>query len=138
MKTIAFTVYGIARPKGSTSSFAVTTKEGKTKVVTTQANKNTKVWQREVSAVAQNYVPKDGLLNGAINITLRFYLRRPESVSSAKRPYPTVKPDFDKLTRTVCDSLKGKIYTDDSRICKATILKCYGDPPRVEIEVEEM
>ena len=129
---ISFTVRGEAKPKGSTRAFVVAGK-----AITTSANKNTKEWQHLVAAAAQEHAPEK-LYDEAVAVSMNFYLRRPASVSEKKRPYPTVKPDSDKLIRTVLDSLKGIIYSDDAKVVMIFATKEYGDPPRVEITVRRI
>lgn len=129
---IRFTAYGIPQPKGSTKAFVV-----KGKAVTTSDNTKLRPWHEVVAYVAQGYRPRDGLLQGPVVVELLFYLLRPKSVSMKKRPLPTVKPDLDKLTRGVCDALKGTIYGDDSQVVSMKVDKVYGNPPRVEVSVRE-
>jgi Holliday junction resolvase RusA-like endonuclease len=56
-----------------------------------------------------------------------FYLDRPSSVSTVKRPYPIVPPDIDKLLRGVQDSLTGVVYEDDAQIVRVLAWKVYAD-----------
>ena len=141
---ISFTVYGTPVPKGSTTPYPimkdgkpVLSKTGRPVVVTQNANPKTKDWQRLVSLSAQEHRPEK-LFDGPVEVALLFYLYRPQSVSEKKRPMPTVKPDLDKLIRAILDGLKGKIYSEDARVCKVQASKHYGDPPRVEIVVSEI
>jgi len=129
---ISITVYGEAKPKGSTRAFVVNGK-----AITTTDNPNTKEWQRLVADAAQFFRPEK-LYDGAVAVHLEFYFYRPKSVSAKKRPNPTVKPDLDKLVRSILDALKGVIYTEDARVCSVVASKHYADPPRVEIEVGEI
>lgn len=48
---------------------------------------------------------------------------------------PTVKPDFDNVSKIICDSLNGIAYNDDSQIVDATIKKFYSETPRVEVKI---
>jgi len=136
-KTIKFTVYGIAQPKGSTKAFTYYDRnQGKYRAATTSDNTKTKPWQELIASAAQEHRPEWGIHDGAVILSAKFYFFRPKSASATKRPYHTVKPDLDKLTRSLGDALKGIIYTDDSRVIRQNVTKDYGDPPRVEIEVE--
>jgi len=69
-----------------------------------------------------------------------FYLDRPSSVSTAKRPHPTVPPDLDKLLRAVGDSCSGVIYDDDSQVIRTLAWKVYADnrEPGAFIRVAEL
>ena len=131
--TVSFTVYGEAKPKGSTRAFVVNNR-----AITTANNPNAKEWQRLVATTAQTHRPADGPYQGAVEVTAKFYFLRPKSVSAKKRPHHTVKPDLDKLVRNIGDALKGVIYAEDARIVHITAEKHYSDTPRVEITVKEV
>lgn len=135
---IKFRVVGKPEPKGSKSAFPIRRKDGGIGVATKEANPNAKGWMDLVGAEAQRHVPEGGLIDGPVRLTLLFTLLRPKSISEKKRPFPTVKPDIDKIERAVMDGLAGKIYTDDSRVVQKVSGKQYGDTPGVEITVEEM
>lgn len=126
---IQFTAYGIPQPKGSTKSFVV-----KGRAITTSANAKVKPWQEIVAYAAQTHRPPQ-IWVGGIRIRLHFYFLRPKSVSAKKRPHHTVKPDVDKITRGVLDSLTGVIWADDSQVCSMTVCKSYGDSPSVEVQI---
>ena len=127
---VKFTVYGEAKPKGSTRAFVVA---GKAR--TTTNNPNAKDWQQLVAMSAQQYRPAGGPYQGAVKLYAHFYFSRPASVSEKKRPHHTVKPDLDKLIRNIGDALKGVIYEEDARIDQIVATKSYDTIPRVEIEV---
>jgi Holliday junction resolvase RusA-like endonuclease len=129
---VKFTVYGKPETKGSTRAFVVNGK-----AVTTNDNPKTKHWQTLVAWEAQRNRPGE-IIQGAVEVKLKFYFIRPKSVSEKKRPHHIVKPDIDKITRSVLDGLKGTIYSDDSVVIKLVVDKEYGDPPRCEIEVMEV
>jgi Holliday junction resolvase RusA-like endonuclease len=66
----------------------------------------------------------------AVAITLVFLFERPAShwtesgklnAAGRARPHPTVKPDFDKVTRAVSDGLTGSIVEDDCQVTIAQI-----------------
>ena len=71
-----------------------------------------------------------------LEIELEFFLSRPKSV---KRMFPSVKPDGDKLTRSICDSIvKAGIVPDDSQFVDYIIRKRYADEsgPRTIIRIK--
>ena len=125
---IKFIVYGTAKSKGSYKGF---TRDGKM----IPDNPKSKDWQHLVAVSAQQYRPKSGPFDEAVQIIATFYFARPKSVSEAKRPYMTVKPDIDKILRAILDGMSGIIYTDDARIIRVVVEKHYCTIPRVEIEV---
>lgn len=128
---IKFTAYGKPETKGSTKAFV---RGGR--AIITNDNPKTKAWQTIVAWEAQRNRPGD-IIQEAVQVNLKFYFLRPKSVPVKKRPFHTVKPDIDKITRAVLDGLKGTIYSDDSVVVKLIVEKEYGDPPRCEIEVKE-
>jgi Holliday junction resolvase RusA-like endonuclease len=56
---------------------------------------------------------------GPVEVEANFYFTRP---ISAKRMYPSVRPDLDKLVRALLDALKRTILNDDSQV---VVLKAY-------------
>ncbi len=128
---VSFTVYGFAAGKGSTTAFY----SPKQKRTFTHSPKSTQNWERLVKDVAQQHVSPDGLLDGPLQMQLRFYLPKPKSAPKTKRTWPDKKPDLDKLIRAVGDALTGVLYTDDARIVAVTASKDYDVAPRVEIVV---
>jgi Holliday junction resolvase RusA-like endonuclease len=70
----------------------------------------------------------------ALRISFTFRIARPAGHWGAKglKPsaprWPKTKPDWDKLARATCDSLKGTVYDDDSRIVASETMKVYADP----------
>ena len=129
---IAFAVYGIAEPQGSSRAFV----RGGRAVVTSD-NPDLHTWRQVVAYTAQQHRPAT-LLRGPVSVGLRFYFHRPKSVSEKARPRPSVKPDLDKLARGILDALTGIIWVDDSQVVEFMHLgKYYDNAPRVEIEVSE-
>jgi Holliday junction resolvase RusA-like endonuclease len=70
-----------------------------------------------------------------LKVTLLFVVRRPKSTPK-KRVYPVVRPDWDNYAKLVMDAGNGYLWADDSQVCSCLTNKVYGDPPRIEIEVE--
>jgi Holliday junction resolvase RusA-like endonuclease len=50
----------------------------------------------------------------------------------------SVKPDIDKLSRSVLDAITGGIVKDDSQVIILNARKEYGDKPGVLIRVAEI
>lgn len=63
-----------------------------------------------------------------IRLVVTFILPRPASAPS--RRFPTTRPDLDKLTRAVCDSLTSVAYVDDSQVVELHVTKRFprGEP----------
>jgi len=81
------------------------------------------------------------LIEGSTRVDLVFTLPRPKSVSKARRPHPTTKPDLDKLIRATLDAISLPRYvqllTDDSIVTDIHAAKRYADntPTGVRITI---
>ena len=65
-------------------------------------------------------------------------MRRPKTVKVRKRPLPIVKPDLDKLVRSVLDALSGVVFADDAQVTGLLTVKRYeqaGVPVGVQVHV---
>jgi Holliday junction resolvase RusA-like endonuclease len=77
-----------------------------------------KQWEGKVREALAGLDP----LAGPLTVELWFWVQRPSSVT---RPYPSVVPDIDKLTRAVLDGMKGAIE-DDSRVVDLEVHERYA------------
>ena len=73
--------------------------------------------------------------DGYVTMTMLFTFVRPKSVKAKKRPDMTVKPDLDKLCRTVLDALTGVAYKDDSQVIGIIANKRYGEVEMLHVKV---
>jgi len=132
---ITFQVFGHPEPQGSTRAFVP---KGWKRPIITSASAKQKPWRQEVTRTAIDAAEKSGCeiipRETAVAILLNFYLLRPPS-KPKRVTRPTTKPDWDKLSRSICDSLTGIFFEDDSQICDAIVSKHFGTPERVEITV---
>jgi Holliday junction resolvase RusA-like endonuclease len=104
--------------------------------VLTSTNKQLKSFRQEVASAALNAVGNVMPFGKHVPVVMRvwFYLAKPDSCPR-KRYLPIVKPDLDKLCRSVSDSLTGIVFFDDAQIVQIEAYKFYDLPERVEIEV---
>lgn len=91
----------------------------------------TSVWEEQIQwqSLEQKRSP---LWDEPLAIKMWFVLSKPKTV---KRFWPSVKPDYDNLEKSITDALEKIIYTNDSRIVRSEFLKMYGEPERAEIVV---
>ena len=77
------------------------------------------------------------LFTGAVSFRAVFYLKRPKS---SRRKYPSVKPDWDNLGKSVSDGIEkaGCVFVNDSQICRSDVSKVYSERPRIEVTISEM
>lgn len=138
-ESIRLEVPGRPAPKGSSRAFVIPGTE--TAVLAPSGSPQNKAalrsWDQAVRLAAKEAVrgaSSPPFVDVPIRIAIDFRLARPaghwgkNGLRSSAPAWPRTKPDFDKLTRATCDSLKGTIYDDDSRIVQAHITKSYADP----------
>lgn len=119
---ITIHVEGTPAPQGSKRAFVVNGR-----AVITEDSKKTRPWREDVRQAAISEMAGEAPLDGPIALWVDFYLPKPKSV---KRPYPSVRPDSDKLARAFCDALTSAgVYKDDSQVVDLTVTKRYGDRP---------
>jgi crossover junction endodeoxyribonuclease RusA len=128
---MTFIVFGQPATKGSSVSFM-----GANGVVTKADCKNLAAWSQAAGWAARAAQVRMAAAGTAIAIWVTFQFVRPKS--QAKRVYPTVKPDTDKLGRALLDALTGVAYADDAQVVWLRIRKVYGVDARTTVRVEEM
>jgi Holliday junction resolvase RusA-like endonuclease len=121
----AVSVEGIPIPQGSKNARVVNGR-----AVMYEANKRHYAWRDRVAAacrlaINENKWPPLGV---PVKVEMTFHLPRPASVSENQRRYPSVKPDLDKLARSVNDAaVKAGLIIDDSQIVELHLYKRYAD-----------
>lgn len=136
---ITFVVYGEPVAQGRGRSTIV---NGKVIVYDPAKSRE---FKRLVKYIAQRYRPEN-LITSAITLTVRAYLSIPKSFSKKKKEMalsgelrPVKKPDLKNIIAGIEDALEKVIYENDSQIVEyGASGKWYGDPPRVEVEIEEV
>ncbi len=155
---IHFVVYGKPQPAGSKRSFVPVNKKtgqpfrskttGRVVVNTVDANPNAGDWKQQIAAAAREAHAGKPLLDGPVQLGLTFFFQRPKGHyrtgrnshllrDSAPRE-PISRPDTTKLVRCAEDALKGIIWRDDCQVTRQFAQKQYGEPPRVEVTIEEI
>ena len=100
-----------------------------------EANPRHKAWRATVAAsvAAQHKGPP---IDQPVHVELCFWMPRPKR---PRWPVPAVKPDLDKLVRSVHDSLQaGGVLAEDSRVVRLTAQKAYvpdGQDPGVTVVI---
>jgi Holliday junction resolvase RusA-like endonuclease len=140
---VVFTVLGRAQPAGSKRAY-VNPHTGRANIV--DAAKGSRPWKQQVAGAALEH-RNGGLLTGALELHLAFFVARPKGhygtgrnagvVKLSAPAFPTTKPDVTKLVRAVEDALTSVLWRDDAQIVRQLASKEYGDPERVEIRVLE-
>jgi Holliday junction resolvase RusA-like endonuclease len=120
------TVYGEPKPQGSKRGFV--TKTGKVALVE-QAGKPLKDWRNAVTLTAAYLAEQQQWQRTTkpVSVDIEFRLPRPQK---PRYPLPAVRPDLDKLIRSVLDSITAahNIWNDDSQACRILATKIYTPP----------
>lgn len=130
MQPIHLRVYGLPAPQGS----KVRTRWGGMR----EASKGLPGWRQAIRDAAKDLVAATPSLPILVACRLHvvFYLPRPKSVSAVRRPLPSVKPDYDKLARSLDSLTDAGVVLDDSLIVSAFVAKRYAtddEPPGAKI-----
>jgi len=125
LETLEFTVDGIPVPQGSKSLF-------RGRMV--DANRNLKPWRATVTRAAKDAIAERPGFDDAVYVLLDFYMPRGKTV---RRSRPSVKPDLDKLIRSIFDALTDAgAWTDDGLVVSVHAQQWYaGDKPHVRIKI---
>jgi crossover junction endodeoxyribonuclease RusA len=129
--SITFLVHGLPVPQGSSRVWMA-----KGRPIITSTAKGLSSWRRLVADVAQRFAP-DVPWEGPVGVDLHFGLPKPKSAPKTRRVWPDKRPDLDKLTRAVLDSLTYVIFADDSQVVEIRATKDYG-APGVAIEIRRI
>jgi len=120
-------VEGTPIPQGSKTAMVVNGR-----AVMFEANKKHKAWRDHVKATVGSLETPS---TNPVRVELMFTFIRPKTV---KREHMSVKPDIDKLSRSVLDAITGGIVKDDSQVIILNARKEYGDKAGVLIRVMEI
>jgi Holliday junction resolvase RusA-like endonuclease len=120
-------VEGVPIPQGSKTAMVVNGR-----AVMFEANKKHKAWREHVKATIGSL---ESPSTQPVRVELLFWFERPKTV---KREFMSVKPDIDKLSRSVLDALTGAVVKDDSQVIILNARKEYGEKPGVLIRVMEI
>ncbi len=103
------------------------------------AAKGLDAWRALVGMTAQQYAPATPI-EGPVRMTMAFSLPVPKSAPKRRRLPAIKKPDIDKISRAVIDSLTGVMYRDDSLIVDLRVTKrlAYDGPVGCAITIEEL
>lgn len=124
----SFFVAGIPQPQGSKTAYV----RGGRAVVVDKNPALLKPWRKAIAKVAAATWEYGSPLDGAVKVHASFVFERPKSV---KRPYPSVRPDADKLARALLDGITdaGNVWGDDAQVVRLDVEKVYGDVPGVHV-----
>lgn len=125
--SLAFEVHGDPAPQGSKNA-GVGKISGKAFVYEQNSRTQTN-WRQDVVkyAIQAREAAGHETFDGPVEVWLELRLRRPASVKISKRPFPSVKPDLDKIARNSLDALKqAGVYRDDAQVINLHVTKRYA------------
>lgn len=80
-------------------------------------------------------------------VSVFLYIRHPIPKSYSKKrteaclsglERPTKKPDWDNVSKTICDAMNGIVYVDDAQVVDAHVTKVYASKAGVDVMVMEV
>ena len=102
-----------------------------------------RTWQTTARVLAAERMQGQNPLQGPLEVVIWVYLVPPASMSQKKRALaldgkirPVTRPYCDNYSKSICDSLTGIVWIDDSHICSLHVYKYYAEKPRVVIKVD--
>ena len=146
MEPFRAVVYGKAQPTGSKSAAPYRVGD-KIRVSVRDSNPKSRPWMNQIAQEAGRIMAGRELFDGPLSALFRFVIPRPKghyrkngelSASGRRNPHPAKRPDALKLARGAEDALSGVVYRDDSQIVDERLVKEWGEPARVEIEVRQI
>lgn len=143
--TITFTVFGIAQTAGSKRAFPFKKSDGTLGVRVSDDNPKGDNWKHAVAYSSREAYSGD-LLSGPLAVTMRFYRPRPKghfgkhglNRTGLECSSPATRPDVLKLARCAEDALTGVLWRDDAQIVEEHLFKHWGEPARMEIEIQAL
>jgi Holliday junction resolvase RusA-like endonuclease len=134
MDILAVIIPGTPVPQGSKNAYL---RGGR--IVLVESAKNLKSYRAEVSAAVSSAATEVGFRKvtrpGAVHIHISFSFVKPKSNRNKEH---IVKPDIDKLSRTILDAItkSGLVYEDDSQVTMLTATKQYSGSAETLIVVK--
>ncbi len=142
MRSVSFTIPGIAAPGGSKR--ALRTRTGRTVVI--DACKRNGAWRGSVAAAAAGQMAGVEPFLGPLDLQVLIYMPRPKAHyrRDSLRPdapvWHEVRPDATKLLRAIEDAMTGIVWVDDSQVVRQRVEKRYAGSggPCVLVTVSEV
>lgn len=140
-------ILGIPKPKQSARFRIMKNKAGK-QFISSYQKKEVTDNEANIGWSVLQQLPKDFVpFDCAIAMEVEYIFPIPSSMSKRERAiiesggmvYKYTKPDLpDNLSKGLCDSLAGIIYTNDSRIAVMSAEKYYGTTPKIILRFWEL
>lgn len=103
---------------------------GKQHGVLVEMSKGVKPWRQAVHAAGVAVQTPDWTpMDGALELTIMFFMLRPLSHPKTRHTYPITAPDLSKLVRSTEDALTtARVWADDARVVDMHVIERYAIP----------
>jgi Holliday junction resolvase RusA-like endonuclease len=113
--------------------------------VQTYTDSKTKSYETLVKEAAKQAMGSSEPLEGPVRLDLIIRLPVPKSYSKKRsmdclmsREWPTKKPDWDNVAKSVADAMNDIVFLDDTQIVIARVVKTYSEEAGVDVQVTEV
>lgn len=127
---------GKGRPR-----FRVVTPRGGKPFASVYTPKETRTYEHALAMAGRVAMRSRAPLECPLDVTVTAIMPVPRSWTAKKRDaalagtvWPTSTPDCDNLAKMI-DGLNGIVWVDDKQIVRLSVIKQYGEAPRLEVKV---
>lgn len=108
-------------------------KNGRVMSFTPKATSQAEAFIRSQIAESKEFYPA----GVPLSVSMVFHISKPPTVPK-KRLMPVTRPDLDNYCKLILDACNKYLWADDSQICHMVATKRYGQPPRIEVVIDEL
>lgn len=115
------------------------------KFVQTYTDSKTRTYESLVKDAAKQAMGSSDPIEGPVRLDLVIRLPVPKSYPKKRSDaclngseWPTKKPDWDNVAKSVADAMKDIVFLDDTQIVIAKIVKRYSAEAGVDVQVSEV
>lgn len=138
-RTVKFTVAGDPVAKGRPRASRTATG------VRMRTPKKTALYERHVKAAAIVAMAASKPFACPVRLLVSIVVPIPTSWSKVRKEKArageicaTKKPDADNVLKAIKDAMNDVLYADDAQVVEISLIKVYGDDPRVEVAASEI
>lgn len=113
--------------------------------VSTYTDAKTKSYETLVKEAAIKAMENRPLIEGPVKLDLIIRLPVPKSYPKKRSKaclngseWPTKKPDWDNVAKSVADAMNDIVFLDDTQIVIARVVKVYATEAGVDVKVSEV
>lgn len=113
--------------------------------VQTYTDARTKSYETLVKEAATKAMGSSPPIEGPVKLDLIIRLPVPKSYPKKRSEaclngseWPTKKPDWDNVAKSIADAMNDIVFLDDTQIVIARVVKTYSAEPGVDVQVTEV